>query len=156
MIELPYKQEMFAQGVVKGLTQADAYRAAYRSQNMKADTIHQAASRLMADSKVAARLAELREPVAQRVDMSVHAHVARLARLRDAAESAGDHGPAVRAEMAIGQVAGHYIQKLEVNNSHFAALSPEQKVEIIGVLKAELGVRGKRLAAPDVLDVEPK
>lgn len=155
MIELPYKQEMFAQGVVKGLTQSDAYRAAYRSQNMKADTIHQAASRLMADSKVTARLAELREVVAVRVDLSLHSHVARLARLRDAAESAGDHGPAVRAEMAIGQVAGHYVQKIEVSKTVFGSLTAQEKETALERINELLGER-KALPAPDIQDVEAK
>jgi glucose-6-phosphate dehydrogenase assembly protein OpcA len=158
MIELPYKQERFAQGVVKGLTQADAYRAAYRAQNMKADTIHQAASRLMADSKVTARLAELRQPVAERVDMSIHAHVSRLAKIRDAAMEAGDHGPATRAEIAIGQVAGLYVQKLEVTNTAFAGLSAAQKLEAAELVKREIGRRcvSTQLPAPDVQDVEVK
>jgi hypothetical protein len=90
MIVLSFQQEKFAQGVVKGMTQADAYRVAYKTANMKQDTIHQAASRLMADSKVAARLAELRAPVAERVDMTLHAHVSRLAQIRDAAMKVGN------------------------------------------------------------------
>jgi hypothetical protein len=155
MIDLPYKQERFAQGVVKGLTQADAYRAAYRTQNMKADTIHQSASRLMADRKVAARLAELRQPVAERVDMSIHAHVSRLAQIRDAAMQAGDHGPATRAEIAIGQVAGHYVQKIEVNSSPFSHLTLQEKIDlqerVTGMLK-----KSEALPAPDVQDVEVK
>lgn len=158
MIELTFQQEKFAQGVVKGLSQSDAYRAAYKTQNMKADTIHQAASRLMVDSKVAARLAELREPVAQRVDMSVHAHVSRLARIRDAALEAGDHGPATRAEIAIGQVAGHYVQKVELTNNLFAPYTAEQKIEMIAVLEAERIRRERQnhLPAPDIEDVEAK
>jgi hypothetical protein len=158
MISLTFQQEKFVQGVVKGLTQADAYRAAYKAGNMKADTIHQAASRLMADSKVAARLEELRQPVAERVDMSIHAHVSRLARIRDAAMDAGDHGPATRAEIAIGQVAGHYVQKLEVTNTTFAGLSAEQKLEAAELVKREIGRRSvsTQLPAPDVQDVEVK
>jgi hypothetical protein len=153
MITLTYQQEKFAQGVVKGLTQSDAYRAAYKTGNMKVDTIHQAASRLVADSKVAARLAELRTPVAERVDMSIQAHVSRLANIRDAALEAGDHGPATRAEIAIGQVAGLYIQKLEVTNTTFAKYSAEQKLEMEALLRSEFE-RRKRLEQLPALDIE--
>ncbi len=157
MIALTLKQENFIQGVVKGLTQADAYRAAYKAGNMKPDSIHQLASKLMANPKVASRAAELRAPVAERVDMSIHAHVSRLAKIRDAAMDAGDHGPATRAEIAIGQVAGHYVQKLEVTNNMFAGLSAERKVEAIAFLQSVMD-RRKRLGQlpDDVSDVEIK
>lgn len=157
MITLSFSREKFVQGVVKGLTQADAYRAAYKAGDMKPDTIYQAASRLMADSKVAARLAELRAPVAQRVDMTIHAHVSRLAQIRDAAMQAGDHGPATRAEIAIGQVAGHYVQKLEVTNTTFAGLSAEQKVGAIALLQSVIDRRKRIGQLPDdVSDVVVK
>ena len=58
---LTAKQELFVQKIIEGMNQADAYRAAYSSKNMSDKTIHEAASRLVRDSKVAARLAELRE-----------------------------------------------------------------------------------------------
>jgi phage terminase small subunit len=158
MIELTFQQEKFAQGVVKGLSQSDAYRAAYKTGNMKPDSIHQLASKLMTNAKVASRLAELREPIAQRVDMSVHAHVSRLARIRDAALEAGDHGPATRAEIAIGQVAGHYVQKVELTNNLFAPYTPEQKIEMLAALDAERVRRQRQnqLPAPEIEDVEAK
>ncbi len=155
MIELTYRREKFAQGVVKGLNQSDAYRAAYKAANSKPESIHQLASRLMANLKVQSRIQELRDVVAVRVDMSVHAHVARLANIRDAAHEAGDFGPATRAEIAIGQVAGHYIQKVEVTNTTFAQYSPEQKEEMLAFLKAE-AERRERLRqrpVPDIQDV---
>jgi hypothetical protein len=45
------------------MTQADAYRGAFECGRMKAETIHEAASRLMADSKVSARVAELKAQI---------------------------------------------------------------------------------------------
>jgi hypothetical protein len=155
MIVLSFQREKFAQGVVKGLTQADAYRAAYKSGNMKPETIHQAASRLMADSNVAARLVELRAPVAERVDMTLHAHVSRLAQIRDAAMEAGDHGPATRAEIAIGQVAGHYVQKIEVNSSPFSHLTLQEKIDLHERITVMLK-KNEALPPADVQDVEAK
>ena len=64
------KQEVFVQGIIKGLSQADAYREAYNTSRMADKTIHEAASRLMADSKVSARIKELREQVDKNTIMS--------------------------------------------------------------------------------------
>lgn len=58
------QQEKFALGVAQGSAQSEAYRVAYpKSKKWKPDTVHQAASRLMADSKVIARVSEIRERI---------------------------------------------------------------------------------------------
>lgn len=73
------KQEAFAQALADGMTQSDAYRVAYGPKNMAEDTIHQAASRLAKNSKILARLEELREPLIEKAlwtrEMSVKALV---------------------------------------------------------------------------------
>lgn len=57
---LTKQQADFAKGIAEGLAQAEAYRRAYpRSVNWKPDTVWSAASRLLRNSKVAARVAEL-------------------------------------------------------------------------------------------------
>jgi phage terminase small subunit len=50
------QQELFAQQVVAGKTQADAYRAAYKAQGMSEKTIHEESSRVSANCKVTARI----------------------------------------------------------------------------------------------------
>lgn len=57
------QQEKFAQGIVSGLTQADAYRAAYKTAKMKAEVIWVKASELAANGMVTVRIAELRAMV---------------------------------------------------------------------------------------------
>ena len=60
------KQEKFAQCVADGMTQADAYRAAFDvGATTKPETVQANASRLMADSTVSARVAELRQQLSQ-------------------------------------------------------------------------------------------
>lgn len=61
------KQEKFCQCVADGMTQADAYRTAYNAGKMKPDTVHVKASTLMADGKIAGRVRELREALAEKV-----------------------------------------------------------------------------------------
>jgi hypothetical protein len=58
------KQEAFAQAVASGMTQADAYRSSYDCEGSANTTIIENASRTMADSNVAARVAELKEAIA--------------------------------------------------------------------------------------------
>jgi phage terminase small subunit len=62
MTELTPQQEQFAQCVADGMNQSDAYRAAF---NIKpttlAKTVNEAASRMMANTKVRARVQELRD-----------------------------------------------------------------------------------------------
>ena len=64
--KLTAKQEAFAQGIADGLGQADAYRSAYDAGNMKDETVYPNASRLMSNSKVIARVAELKAQVAEK------------------------------------------------------------------------------------------
>lgn len=52
---LTEKQEMFAQGVAKGLTLADAYRSSYDASRMSDGSIYSEASRLMDNPAIAAR-----------------------------------------------------------------------------------------------------
>jgi hypothetical protein len=73
------KREKFAQCRADGMSQADAYRASFDAGKMKPETIQQAASRLMADSKVSARVQELRAKLENKAlwtrEMSVKALV---------------------------------------------------------------------------------
>lgn len=54
------KQEAFAQAIASGMEQSAAYRAAYTATKMNDKTIHETASRLRKDSKVTARIKELK------------------------------------------------------------------------------------------------
>jgi hypothetical protein len=61
------QKEAFAQGVAAGKSQAEAYRAAYpKSLKWKPETVYQAASRLMADSNVSARVEAIRAELAEK------------------------------------------------------------------------------------------
>lgn len=79
-VKLTAKQEAFAQGIADGLGQADSYRRAYGNDDWKDSTIYPVASRLMKNSKIVARIAELRVGVQERQlwsrEMSVKALVA--------------------------------------------------------------------------------
>ena len=79
-MSLTAKQEAFAQGIAKGLGQADAYRAAYDADQMKDNTIYRKAGELMNHGLITARIAELQKAVQNKQlwtrEMSVKALVA--------------------------------------------------------------------------------
>lgn len=83
------KREAFAQHVAKGKTQADAYRASFDAIKMKAETIQSAASRLMADSMVRARVEELRQKLIDKHLWTREDSVKRLREVADKDEAKG-------------------------------------------------------------------
>ena len=67
---LTSKQEKFCQAIIQGHNQSEAYRLAYGVKKATAKTINERASRLMANSKVIARIEELRAPAVKKVQRS--------------------------------------------------------------------------------------
>lgn len=65
-MKLTAKQEKFAQGVVSGMSQADAYRAAYNAGKMKPETVQKRASELMRNGAVSGRVQELKKELADK------------------------------------------------------------------------------------------
>ena len=110
------KQEAFAQAIVTGVNQSDAYRAAYKVRpGTKAESVNVAASKLMADAKVTQRVAELREPIAKKAQMTLESHLEDLQRLRNMAVKAEQFGAAITAEVARGKAAGIVVEKGQIN-----------------------------------------
>ena len=104
------KQEGFAQEIIKGKSQADAYRSAYSCKNMSDKTIHEAASRLMADSKVSARVKEIREQVTKETVMTAQK---RLEWLTEQIESKDvDVNAKLKAIDIMNKMQGEYVQKI--------------------------------------------
>jgi hypothetical protein len=67
-VALTPKQELFAQEVASGKTQADAYRSAFNVKpTTKPETTYKRACELMADGNISGRVAELRAAAAERV-----------------------------------------------------------------------------------------
>ena len=83
---LTAKQELFVNKIIEGMSQADAYRAAYSTKNMSDKTIHEAASRLVSDSKVSARLAELRGQLTKETIMTAQQRLEYLTRIVNGTE----------------------------------------------------------------------
>ncbi|MCE9567471.1 MAG: terminase small subunit [Planctomycetes bacterium] len=82
MSDLTVKQEAFVRNYFEnGGNASEAYRHAYDAENMSDKTIWEAASRLLADSKVSARVKELKERHLKRHDVTIDRVLQEFARL---------------------------------------------------------------------------
>lgn len=105
------KQEKFAQSIaLEEMNQSDAYRSAYSCAKMSDKTIWENASRLMADSKVIARIAELRQ---EAITPKVMSAQKRREKLTDIAENSEDPNVAMKAIDLLNKMTGEYVQKVE-------------------------------------------
>lgn len=68
--KLTAKQDKFARLVAEGKTQAEAYREAYDCKRTADKTVWENASRLNADSKVSARIQELKKQFTKDLDLT--------------------------------------------------------------------------------------
>lgn len=107
---LTAKQELFVNKIIEGMSQADAYRAAYSTKNMSDKTIHEAASRLVSDSKVSARLAELRGQLTKETIMSAEKRLEWLTGVIEGAHLTTDK---LRAVDIMNKMTGEYVTKVE-------------------------------------------
>ena len=105
------KQEQFVQNILQGMNQADAYRSAYPNNKMSDKTVWEAASRLMANSKVVARLSELRDKLANEKIMSAQKRMEWLTELikNDDASNMDK----LRALDILNKMDGEYVQKIQ-------------------------------------------
>jgi phage terminase small subunit len=118
-MSLTPKQEAFAQAIVTGVSQSDAYRAAYKVKpGTKPESVNQNASRIMADVNVASRVAELREPVAKKAQMTLESHLDDLLRLRNMAAKEKQYSASIAAEVARGKASGVAVDKSQVDMNH--------------------------------------
>lgn len=130
--QLTPKQEKFAQCVASGMSQADAYRNSARIKSTTKDkTMQEAASRMMADCKIRARVAEIRQPVVQEVQITLKGHLATLADIRDRALEASQFSAASTAEIARGKASGLYSDKVELTGKDGAPIEHNLTVSFI-------------------------
>ena len=125
---LTAKQEAFVKGIIDGMSQADAYRQAYPNQKASDKTIHENASRLMANPKVLARVEELRKQMMNPTIMSAQERLEYLTRVVQGIETEKkvewDDGKAVTCEEPasiktrlqaidlMNKMQGEYVQKV--------------------------------------------
>ncbi len=102
------KQEAFARAAaIEEASFADAYRKAYNAQGMAPKTIHEAASRLAVDSKVAARIAEIRDDTAYVRSWTIDRMVRAAIETHELACQLRQMGPATQALTLAARILGY-------------------------------------------------
>jgi phage terminase small subunit len=107
------KQEAFARAYIETGNASEAYRrAGYSGGNPK--TVNEAASRLLRNSKVLARLGELRAAAANRHDVTIHTLTRELDEDRKAAREANQYSAAISAVMGKAKLHGLIVDRAKV------------------------------------------
>jgi phage terminase small subunit len=105
-----------------GMSQADAYRSAYPNNKMSDKTVWEAASRLMSNDKVVARLNELRNELAKPSIMTAQE---RLKWLTDLINGEEDTNAKLKAIDIMNKMQGEYVQKVEANVTNEVTINVE-------------------------------
>lgn len=108
------KQEAFCLAYVKHGDGLRAYREAGYSEKMSDKSATEAASRLLRNPKVVARIAAIRGPAAKKAGMTLESHLEDLKRLRNSAVKDRKWAAAITAEIARGKAAGLYVEHHEL------------------------------------------
>lgn len=125
------KQEAFCAAYIETGNASQAYRESYDAANMSPASVNRAAKELVDNPKIAARVNQMREPVLERMQVTLEGHLSDLLALRERAVAEGKWAPAVQAEIARGKAAGLYVQKSE-------NINVEMSIEDIDFRLAEL------------------
>lgn len=113
MIKLSPQQERFAQEIVKGANQSDAYRVAYPTSNKwKEDSVWVKASQLANSDKVVLRIKELREPALKKLNITVERLLQEIEDLKTSSRFE-DKKLALDCIKEQGKLAGLYVEKRE-------------------------------------------
>ena len=120
---LTAKQEQFAQNIIKGMSQADAYRSAYSTSRMADKTIHENASRLAKDSKISARIAELRGQLTKETIMTAQERLEWLTELINNDEVYTSDK--LKAVDIMNKMQGEYVQKVQAEVTNAVNISIE-------------------------------
>ena len=107
---LTAKQEKFVQNIIEGMSQADAYRSAYNTKNMTDKSVWEKASELASNVKVAERLSELRDKLANEKIMSAQERLQWLTDLVKSKEAS--NSDKLKALDIMNKMDGEYVQKI--------------------------------------------
>ncbi len=140
---LTSKQKKFCQAIIQGHNQSAACRLAYGVKKATAKTINERASRLMANSKVVARVAELQAPAVKKAQRSYGDW---LQRVEDVAfvplENLELKSPdMLKALELFGKATGYYQEKLETPMTALENTSTELLVAMLAELKERKAAR---------------
>lgn len=112
-MNLTTKQEKFVRGLVSGLSQRKAYRAAYpNSVKWKDETVDAKACNLLKTDKIMARYNELKEKAE---NLAIMTRVQRMITLSDIAQNGKKDDSRIRAIDTLNKMDGIYTNKIELS-----------------------------------------
>ena len=134
---LTEKQEKFCRiYATEDVTRTEAARLAGYSES----AVHTVGSRFLNGKdfpQIVARVAELKEELSKKYEVTFDGHIRQLARIRDMALDKGNYTAAVAAEKSRGQAAGIYISRHEVMVGKIDQMSREEVLAEIQKLQAQ-------------------
>lgn len=133
MKKLTPKQENFCLHYLELGNASEAYRNAGYSKGMSDKTVNEASARLLKNSKVIARLNELRKPIVEKTMITIEDLVEELEKARKAALGAEtvQASAAISATMGKAKLLGFGIEKIDFNvNNNLAEALARAKARI--------------------------
>ncbi|GAW63397.1 TerS [Ligilactobacillus acidipiscis DSM 15836] len=127
------RQEKFVQGLIQGMSQRKAYRAAFKqSKRWKDNTVDVKASQLAHDSKISIRYKELLE---EAQDKAIMTRKERMVKLSDIADDEEHPNDQMKAIDLLNKMDNLYIQKNEVTGdmkivNPYKGLTTEQLIKL--------------------------
>jgi hypothetical protein len=157
---LTARQEGFVQSVLQGKSLSDAYRENYNCAKWKPETVWEASSRLMSDSKVAARLSSLKakatELVLQKTALTkewvLNGLIETIAEARQAVpvldsrgEPTGEYkqnlAAAVRGYELLGKELAMFVDRKEIRTGPLDGLSKDELAERAAEIANRIGIQ---------------
>lgn len=129
--KLTPQQEAFARNVVRGHSQAEAYRRSYKVHpNTLPSTVWVNASKLAADANVSQRIEALKAEAAARAGVTRESMLAEMQSNREHALDQGNVSVAATSSRDRARVAGLLKEKLELTGADGAAIAVKTELEL--------------------------
>jgi hypothetical protein len=127
----PKEEAIVAAYVRNGGNQTAAWKETHPKSKATDKTLHEAASKFFAQSKVRTRILELHVEVAEKLSddaaLSIEEHMKKLRELRDDARQRGQLSAAIQAEVKRGELRHFYVRQVENKNvDDFSRMTDEE------------------------------
>lgn len=144
------KQEAFCIAYIETGNASDAYRSAYSAAKMKPESVNVNASKLLANAKIALRVAELKSELVERHKVTADTIAAMLREDREFAREMETPSAAVTATMGLAKLYGLLTDKTELTGKDGSAIKIEAVKADAESFKRTIAGIAARIGAPGV------
>lgn len=139
--KLTAKQTAFVEALLSGMTQIDAYRAAYDVSGMSDNAQHVEASKLCQNPKISLRLAEAAQASREKMEISTVRLTEMALEAYEVARHNSNASHMTGAVLAIGKLNGLIVERSERKVENVGPLkSREEMITELNRLGAEMGL----------------